>query len=296
MVTQEDRPRFIDFGEKRLRLSHLPKVLFPEDGYTKADLFLYYETVAPALLPHLRGRPVTMKAFPNGVKERPYYRRRLAENTPRWLSRVELEDGFGPVIEDDADLLWVVNKDSVEIHPWLSRVERLHNPDLLVFDLDPGPKMPFSRLCEAAMVVKSALDALGLESFAKTSGANGLHVIAGFVPEYSFQDVHTWVIGVDRVLAQHRPDLFTMDYARSRRTEKVLLDHNQVGFGRTTASIYSVRPLPGAPVSAPLLWSEVGSGEITPGQFTIKTIPERLEQYGDLAAAVNDSTQRLPHI
>jgi bifunctional non-homologous end joining protein LigD len=296
VTTQDDRPHFIELDGKRLRLSHLPKVLFPEDGITKAELLLYYQTVAPVLIPHLRGRPVTLKAFPNGVKERPYYRRRLAENTPKWLSRVEIEDRENPVIEDVADLLWVVNKDSVEIHSWLSRRESLHNPDLLVFDLDPGPRIPFSRLCEAAMVVKEALDALGVESFPKTSGANGLHVLVGFQPEFDFEEVHTWVIAVDRVLAGHRPDLFTMDYTRSRRTDKVLLDHNQVGYGRTTASIYSVRPLPGAPVSAPLLWSEVESGEITPGQFTIKTLPERLGKMGDLAAAVNGTEQRLPHI
>ena len=146
------------------------------------------------------------------------------------------------------------------------------------------------------MVVKEALDSLGLESFPKTSGANGLHVLVGFQPEFDFEEVHTWVIAVDRVLTEHRPDLFTMDYTRSRRTDKVLLDHNQVGFGRTTASIYSVRPLSGAPVSAPLLWSEVESGEITPGLFTIKTLPGRLEEMGDLASAVNGSEQRLPHI
>ena len=156
--------------------------------------------------------------------------------------------------------------------------------------------MLFSRLCESAMVVKDALDALGVESFPKTSGANGLHVLVGFQPEFDFAEVHTWVIAVDRVLSGHRPDLFTMDYTRSRRTDKVLLDHNQVGYGRTTASIYSVRPLPGAPVSAPLLWSEVESGEITPSLFTIKTLPERLDAMGDLAAAVNGTEQRLPHI
>ena len=191
-----------------------------------------------------------------------------------------------------------MSKDSTEIHSWLSRWESLHNPDLLVFDLDPGPRMLFSRLCEAAMVVKDALDALDVESFPKTSGANGLQVLVGFQPEFDFEEVRTWVIAVDRVLSEHRPDLFTMDYTRSRRTDKVLLDHNQVGYGygRTTDLIYSVRLLPGAPVSAPLLWSEVGSGEITPGLFTIKTPPERLDAMGDLAAAVNGTEQRLPHI
>ena len=176
---------------KSLRLAHLSKVMFPDDGFTKAELLLYYQTVAPLLLPHLRGRPLTLKAFPNGVKERPYYRRRLASTAPLWLSRVEMVDGTAPVVEDVADLLWVVNQDSVEIHPWLSRKENLDHPDLLVFDLDPGSRLPFQRLCEAATVVKEALDALGgVNSWVKTSGASGLHLLVGIKPEYEFEEVH----------------------------------------------------------------------------------------------------------
>ena len=291
-----DQPAFVEVEGKTLRLSHLEKVLFPDDGITKAEILLYYQSVAPFLIPHLKGRPITLKAFPNGIKERPYYRRRLASTTPQWVSRVEFDDGFGPVVEDAADLLWVVNQDSVEIHSWLSRRENLGFPDLIVFDLDPGPRLPFHRLCEAAIILKEALDSLGVESFPKTSGANGLHILVGITPEYEFEEVHTWVIAVDRVLTERRPDLFSMDYTRSRRTEKVLLDHNQVGFGRTTASIYSVRPLSGAPVSTPLSWEEVEEGEITPDLFTIKTLPDRLASVGDLAANLVDSGQRLPHL
>ena len=271
-------------------------MLFPDDGITKAGLLLYYQTVATVLLPHLRGRPLTLKAFPNSVKERPYYRRRLASTTPDWVSRVEFEDGFGPVVEDVADLLWVVNQDSVELHPWLSRRENLMKPDLLVFDLDPGTLLPFERLCEAATVVKEALDSLDVESWPKTSGANGLHILVSLVPTFDFEEVHTWVIAVARILSQRRPDLFSMDYTRSRRTEKVLLDHNQIGYGRTTASIYSVRPLPGAPVSAPLTWDEVASGSITPGEFTINTMPDRLGSMGDVAVRLTQSMNLLPHL
>ena len=136
---------FVEVGGKTVRLSHLSKVLFPDDGITKAEILLYYQTVAPFLIPHLRGRPLTLKAFPNGIKERPYYRRKLAATTPPWVSRVELDDGFGPVIENEADLLWVVNQDSVELHPWLSRRVDLHHPDLLVMEVfapvsrDNGP-------------------------------------------------------------------------------------------------------------------------------------------------------------
>jgi len=286
---------FVEVSGKTVRLSHLSKVLFPDDGITKAEVLLYYQSVAPVLLPHLRGRPLTLKAFPNGIKERPYYRRKLAGTTPPWVSRVELDDGFAPVIEDEADLLWVVNQDSVEIHPWLSRREDLNHPDLVVFDLDPGPQMPFERLCEAATVIKEALGTLGVESWPKTSGSNGLHILVGIEPEYEFEEVHTWAIAIDRVLTQRRPDLFSMDYTRSRRTEKVLLDHNQVGYGRTTASIYSVRPLPGAPVSAPVTWEEVESG-VTPQQFNINNLPERLASMGDVAVGLNSTGQNLPHL
>ena len=295
-MSQRDEPAFVEVDGKTVRLSHLSKLMFPDDGITKAELLLYYQTVTPFLLPHLRGRPITMKAFPNGVKERPYYRRKLAATTPSWVSRVEIEDGFAPVIQDTADLMWVVNQDSVELHTWLSRRETLIYPDLVVFDLDPGPQIPIERLCEAAIIVKEALDSLGVESWPKTSGANGFHVLVGIKPVYEFEEVHTWVIAIDRVLTERRPDLFSMDYTRSRRTEKVLLDHNQVGFGRTTASIYSVRPLPGAPVSAPLTWQELESGSIKPRQFTIKTLPDRLAKLGDLAEGLNSSVQELPHL
>ena len=128
---------------KSLRLTHLSKVMFPDDGFTKAELLLCYQTIAPLLLPHLRGRPLTLKAFPHGVKERPYYRRRLASTAPKWLSRVESEDGAAQVMEDTGDLLWVVNQDSVEIHPWLSQKENLNYPDFLVCALDPGSRMLF---------------------------------------------------------------------------------------------------------------------------------------------------------
>ena len=284
-MAEPDDATYVEVEGKTVRLTHLTKVMFPEDGITKAELLLYYRTVAPYLLPQIRGRPLTLKAFPNGIHERPYYRRRLAATAPDWLSRVELEDGFAPVVENLADLLWVVNLDSIELHPWLSRREALDKPDLLLFDLDPGPKIAFERLCKAATVLREALLTLGVECWAKTSGANGLHVLVGIEPEIDFEAAHSWAIGIDRVLAERRPDLFTMDYTRNRRTDRVLLDHKQIGFGRTTTSIFSVRPYAGAPVSAPVTWEEVEAG-VEPRQFNIKNLPTRLEQMGDAAAGV----------
>jgi bifunctional non-homologous end joining protein LigD len=295
-MAQTNGATYIEIEGKTLRLTHLDKVMFPEDGFTKAELLLYYQTVAPVLLPHIRGRPLTLKAFPNGVKERPYYRRRLASTAPNWVNRIELEDGFAPVIADSADLLWVVNLDSVELHPWLSRRDQLSIPDQLVFDLDPGSRVPFQQVCEAATVVKEALDTMGVECWAKTSGSRGIHILVGMRPEFEFEEVHTWAIAIARVLTDRRPDLFSMDYTRNRRTDKTLLDHNQIGYGRTTASIYSVRPLSGAPVSAPVTWEEVNSGKLSIEEFTIKTLPDRIERLGDVARALLNSDQRLPHL
>ena len=291
-----DESVFVEVDGTAVRLTHLSKVLFPADGITKAELIRYYHLVAPLLLPHLRGRPLTLKAFPHGITGRPYYRRHLSSTRPPWLHTVELENEPALVVENVADLLWVVNQDSVELHSWLSRSERLHNPDLLLFDLDPGPQVEFQQTCEGALILREALRQLDIESWPKTSGANGIHVLVGINPEYTFEEVHTWVIAIARVLSRTRPDIFTMDYTRSRRTNKILIDHNQVGFGRTTASIYSVRPLPQAPVSAPVTWEEIESGSVTPGKFAITTMPERISIHGDIAAGLVESHQQLPHM
>ena len=293
-MKRDEEPIHVDVEGKPLRVTHLSKVLFPEDGITKAELLRYYFNVAPALLPHIRERPLTLKAFPHGIAERPYYRRHLRPSDPSWLPRAEIEEGPAPFIEDVADLMWVANQDAVELHPWLSRKGDLAHPDQLLFDLDPGPDLPMARLCEAAMILKDMLDQMNLESWPKTSGSKGLHVLVGIAAEYEFDDVRTWVMAVARILAEHRPDLFTAGYGRRDRVGRVLVDYNQIGYGRTTASIYSVRPLNNAPVSAPLTWDEVASSNFTIDQFNIGSMPDRLAAVGDVAAGLLESRQALP--
>ena len=286
----------VEVAGKQVRITHPSKVLFPDDGITKAEVLQYYMSIAPVLLPHIRGRPVILKAWPHGIKGRPYYRRRLEPHVPAWLSRVDVQEGPAPVIEDEADLLWVANQDSIELHPWLARRMDLLRPDLLLFDLDPGSQVTFQQTCEAALVLREALSGLGVESWAKTSGAAGIHVLVGIEPQYLFEEVHTWAIAIARVLAEHRRDIFTMDYSKDRRANQVLLDHNQIRYGQSTASIYSIRPHPGAPVSAPVTWEEIGSGKLRPRQFTLRTMPERVEAVGDVAAGLAASRQPLPRL
>ena len=292
----DEEPLIVEVEGQRLRITHPGKVMFPTEGITKAEILQYYLKVAPALMPHVRDRPVIIHAFPHGTTGRPYHRRWLAKQPPSWLSRVyvEDEDEHAPVIGTVADLMWVVNQDSIELHPWQSRAEHLHEPDLVVFDLDPGQGTPFERTCEAALVIREVMNQLGLASQAKTTGGKGIHVIVGIEPELDHDDVRDWVIRVAGIIRDHRGDLFTTDYAHHRRVGKVLLDYNQNGYRRSTAGIYSVRPLPDATVSAPVTWEEVASGLLSPAQFTIATMPERINRLGDLAAGVPAARQHLP--
>jgi bifunctional non-homologous end joining protein LigD len=292
----DEEPLWVEVAGQRLRITHPSKVMFPDEGITKAEILQYYLSVAPALMPHMQDRPVIIHAFPHGTQGRPYHRRWLAKRSPSWLSRayIEDEDEHAPVIGSLADLMWIVNQDSIELHPWQSRASHLHEPDLVVFDLDPGQGTPFDRTCEAALVIKDVLDQLGLVSQAKTTGGKGIHVLVGVEPELDHDAAREWVMRVAGIIREHRGDLFTTDYAHHRRVGKVLLDYNQNGYRRSTAGIYSVRPQPGATVSTPVSWDEVASGKLAPTQFTIATVPERVDRLGDLAAAVPTARQHLP--
>lgn len=256
-MAQSD-PQIVEVAGKRLRASSLAKVFFPEDEITKTEVLEYYFEWAQLILPHLTKRPVTIKAYPHGIAGRPYYRRHVPASAPEWLARSQ--DGEEtPVIIDEADLMWVVNQDSIELHPWLSRIEHQNHPDQTIFDLDPGPQVSIERLCEAALLVRDALDGLGMIGWPKTSGSKGFHILVGIEPRYEFDEVRAWTTAVATGLASHRPDLFTTGYSKRDRASRVLVDFNQVGYGRTMASMYSVRPLPGAPVSAPVKLSPIQS-------------------------------------
>jgi bifunctional non-homologous end joining protein LigD len=294
-------PREIRQGERTVRLSNLDKPFWPEEGITKGDLLGYYRDVAPTLLPHLRDRPFTMKRYPDGWQGRPFFRKDAANYAPAWIKRTTVRVASRgsranrtievPAVNDELALLWMVNTGCIECHAWYSRMDRLDRPDWVVFDLDPSADVGFAEAVEVALLVKEALDALRLASFPKTSGALGLHVLVPIERRHTYEETRRFANGVARQIAGTHPDLATTEWSKARR-RGVLIDASQNARGKTIASVYSVRPMPGAPVSTPLRWNEVNP-ELDPSGFTIATIGDRLCRHGDLYAGVLTTRQRL---
>jgi bifunctional non-homologous end joining protein LigD len=282
---------------RRVRLSNPDKLFFPDDGYSKGDLVQYYASVAPLLLPHLAGRALSMSRYPNGAYGESFYEKQCPSHAPEWLVRAPIHSSHrGEAIEfctapDVESLMWVANLGCIEMHPWLSRAERHEYPDFAVFDLDPQDGATWEQVGYVAGLVNVILERLGLAGYPKTSGASGMHIYVPIEPRYDYARVRHLVATIGHMIAAADPDNVTMEWDIARRGPKIFIDHNQNVGGKTIASVYSVRPVPGAPVSTPLLWGEVGSVE--PGDFTIATIWERLRQYGDLFAPVLTGGQTL---
>ncbi|MGZ4481348.1 MAG: DNA ligase D [Gaiellales bacterium] len=275
---------------REVRLTNLDKPYWPQDGITKGDLIDYYREVAPVLVPHLRDRPFTMKRYPDGIAGEHFFQKQAPRHMPSWIPRFQ---GM-PIVNDEPSLLWMVNLGCIDMNAWYSRVDRPDRPDFVLFDLDPPPEQGFAAAVEAALLVRDALQALDLESWPKTSGADGIHVLVPVQRRYGFDDTRRFAEAVAGVLARLHPGRVTTEWSKARR-RGVLIDANQNGQGKTIASAYSVRPLPGAPVSTPLRWDEVGEG-LDPGTFTMATVLERVGRHGDLFEPVLTRRQRLRHM
>ncbi|HLE38815.1 MAG TPA: non-homologous end-joining DNA ligase [Acidimicrobiia bacterium] len=282
--------------ERRVRLTNPDKPFFP-GGETKGDLVAYYHSVAPVLLPHLRDRAIVLARFPDGADGDWFYEKQAPSHKPEWLPTAPLWSGHrGDVIDfvtapDVESLMWIANLGAIEIHPWLSRVATADSPDFAIFDLDPAEGATWDQVVTVAEVIRVALGRLGLTGHPKTSGATGLHVYVPLDPVHPYERVRRFVETVGRLVVAADPGLATMEWDIPRRAGKVFIDHNQNVGGKTIASVYSVRPRVGAPVSTPLLWDEVG--EIDPARFTIATLWERIARHGDLFAPVLRGGQRL---
>ncbi len=279
-----------------LRITNPDKPFFP-DGYTKGDLIQYYASIAPVLLPHLADRAIVMARFPDGADGEFFYEKQAPSHKPDWMPVAPIHSGVrGAAIEfctapDKPSLMWFANMGCIEIHPWLSRIQSVQTPDFAIFDLDPAEGASWEQVVDAALHIKVVLDSLGLRGYPKTSGATGLHIYVPIDPVHSYGRVRRFVETVGRLMVAADPDNMTMEWDIGARAGKVFVDHNQNVGGKTIASVYAVRPFPGAPVSTPLSWDEVG--ELTPDLFTIETIWARIAEVGDRFAPVLAGGQLL---
>jgi bifunctional non-homologous end joining protein LigD len=281
-----------------LKFTNLDKLYFPDDGYTKRDLLNYYDAVSPLLLPHLKDRPLSLKRYPNGIKEEFFFQKNTPASYPGWL-RTETIGEAGKKIryvlaDDRASLLYLTNLGCIDQNPSMSRAGSLENPDFILIDLDPH-ECAFTRIVEAALLVKSKLDAIGLTGYPKTTGGDGLHIYVPLEPHYTFEQARSFAEVIARLLAAERPDLFTTPRSvEKRQKNRVYFDYMQLAESKTISAPYVVRAYAGAPVATPLAWEEVRP-ELDPGQFTLANAMDRFSRVGDLFGGVLKMPQNLAH-
>jgi len=277
----------VEFGGHTLKLTNLDKLFWPELKITKRDLLNYYAGVASALLPHLADRAMVMKRYPNGAHGDFFFMKRAPTPRPDWIETCRVPHGSGnvidfPIVQDLASLLWVVNLGCIDLNPWYARCDDTDRPDYLHFDLDPTPGAVFGQVIETALLVKRGLEGLGMTCYAKTTGSKGIHVYIPIRRGPVQKEVWGFAKSFALALAAQAPKLVTSEYRVAKRPKShVLVDYNQNAWGRTLASIYSVRPQPRATVSTPVTWDELERG-VAIEDYRMDNVPERVAKLGDL--------------
>jgi bifunctional non-homologous end joining protein LigD len=276
-------------------------VLFPGDGITKGDLFEYYGEIAPVIVPHLKNRPFTMKRWREGLKGGSFFQKQAPKGMPSWIKTRQFrtwprEGGSRlvdfPLVNDRETLLWMVQMHCIDMNAWYSRVDKPERPDYVVFDLDPPEsRNGFTQAIRVAHLVRQALERLELDSYVKTSGADGIHVLVPIARRSTYANTYEFAERLSRALEGENPGLVTTEWLKKKR-RGVLVDHRQNGHGKTIASPYSVRPKAGAPVSTPLRWEELGE-KVRPRDFGMREALARVEKHGDLFEPVLQGGQAL---
>lgn len=285
----------ISVNEHQIPVKNLDKIFWPDSGYTKADIMKYYASVWTYLAPHLKGRPVSLVRYPEGVKGNFFYQKDVPDPPP-WVTTIPIQSEERVInyalINNFETLIWSVNLGCIEVHPWLSTVANLDIPTYVIFDLDPMEPAVFSDAVKIAQSIRILLNELNLKAFPKISGATGLHIYLPLVRKYSFKQTSTFVKRIGKIIIDTYPKLATNERKVSQRNGKVYIDHLQNLKGKTIASVYSLRPFPDAPVSMPLTWEELP--DIHPGMFNIRTASDRLKKTGDYFNALLYLEQELP--
>jgi bifunctional non-homologous end joining protein LigD len=273
-------------GAADVRLSHPDKLLFPDDGITKADLADYYASVADAMVPHTHDRPLNLWRWNSGIGGQRVVQQEIPKGAPEWVARVEVPRRRGgnvvhAMANDAATLRWLANQNCITPHVWQSRADRLDRPDSIVFDLDPASEADFEHIRAAALALGETLRALGLVPFAKTSGSRGLHVVAPLRRTRSADEVRDIAGAIaERVAAEH-PETLTTAWRKQKREGRILVDTARNTYAQTVVAPYAVRALPGAPVATPLAWEELDDPELHPRRFTLRDVPARVAERGD---------------
>ncbi len=286
---------------RELKLTNQDKVFFPDEGITKGDLLAYYREVAPLVVPYLRDRPITLVRYPDGIAGKHFFQKQRPQHAPDWMRTATLSSSSGGegkkidyLMVDDADgLLWTINAGCIDVHAPYARAQSFDSPDFVLFDLDPSPGVSLAQTGKVALLVRDALEAIGLRAVVKTSSAEGMHLAVPIRPGPTYAQARALVQVVAQALERANPGLVTTEWDKRRR-RGVLIDSNQVGYGRTMSVAHCVRPRPGAPVSMPLTWEEVESGSFARAKMTMRAALRRIQQHGDPYAGALAADQKLP--
>ncbi len=283
---------------KEVTLTNTEKIYFPELGASKAELIEYYIRMAEYILPYLKGRPFSMLHYPDGIYGKTFYQKQRPADAPEWLQSVSLVSKDKTInwclVNDLPSLIYMANRACIEMHAWFSRLPDESQPDVAIFDIDPSGSTGYKEAAEAALLVKTALDAYGLTGIPKLSGKTGVHVVVPIEPVPFFK-VRDFLKKICQHIEKAQPALFTTERTIAKRKDRVYLDAVQNGRGKTLPSPYSVRAVPGANVSAPVTWKELANG-ISPQSLNMRSMEERIKAVGDLFAPVYGLSQKLPNI
>ena len=274
-----------------VKITHPDKLLFPGDGVTKGDLAAYYERVAEWMLPHVKGRPVSMQRFPDGIEGKGFFHKDVPDYFPDWIPRVEVHKAGGTLSQltvDKADtLVYLVGQNCITPHVWLSRSDRIEQPDRLVFDLDPAPGTDFAAVRRAARWTGELLEELGFTPFAQVTGSKGIHVWTPLRRRGGFDEVGDFARAAAGVLALRHPGDLTTEFRKAKRGGRILVDVARNRYAQTAVPPYAVRPRPGAPVATPIAWDELSDSRLRPDRWTVRNVIRRLEAKGDPWAGMN---------
>lgn len=296
MATKEKSE--VKIGSNMVTISNRKKVYWPDEGFTKGDVIDYYNKIADHILPHLKGRPLSLKRNPNGIKDSGFYHKDAGENAPTFVDVFKVKsESNGKIIDyivcnNKATLLYVANLGCIEINPWNSTTKKPGHPTWMVIDIDPSDKNKFTEVVDTALAVKMVLDKAGVKSYCKTSGASGLHVYTPLKTKYDYITVKDFAHIIATLVQEQLPETTTLERSLSKRGPKIYIDYLQNRTSQTLASVYSLRPVPGASVSTPLEWKEV-SHKLTPQQFTMQNILQRIKKKGDLFLPVLNESNSI---